>query len=382
MTDAERPPVYQRQRIYTGAPSERVLLVTGDVNQDGNDEVVIAGRNGREGLWWLERDYTGAWRPHLIDDRYETLEAGGVLFDIDGDGRLDFVAGGDYRSNAIVWWQCPADPHRPWVRREVCRMPDNQSHDQIIADIDGDGRPELYFWNQRAKALFVVPIPADPTVTPWPGVKTVASGFPVREEGFAIADVDGDGRPELLAGLSWYEPDGRGGYARHVFAEGLVSPRLGAADFDGDGKNEIVVAEGDASFARPGLGRFVLFHQGTDPRQLWQPTILHEELEDPHSIAVADFDGDGHPDVFVGELGDPGGKHKHTPAQRIFFNRGGKLVEQVIDSGVGTHEAKALRLDGELAIVGKPYRDLKSQVPREPDADSVHLWQPEQTGGA
>lgn len=376
MSDTARFPNYQRQRIYTGLPSERVLLVTGDINGDGNDEIVVAGRLGSEGAWWLERDATGQWQPHLMDNDYGSLDAGGLLFDIDGDGRLDFLAGGDWKDNAIVWWQCPPNPRDPWVRREVCRMPTNQSHDQIIADIDGDGRPELYFWNQRSKALFVLPIPLDPTVSPWPGLQAIASDFAEREEGFAIADVDGDGRPELLAGLSWYKPDGNGGYHRHVFAEGLVSPRLGAADFDGDGRIEIVVAEGDASFARPGFGRLVLLHQGADPREPWQPTMLHDQLEDPHSIAVADFDGDGRPDVFVGELGDPHGAHKHTPTQRIFFARDGKLVEHVIDSGVGTHEAKALRLDGSLAIVGKPYRELNSEIVREPDADSVHLWTP------
>jgi hypothetical protein len=376
MSNAATFPDYRRQRIYTGSPSELVLLQTGDINGDGNDEIVIAGRRGPEGAWWLERGPDGRWQAHLIDDGYESIDAGGVLFDIDGDGRLDFLAGGDHKSDAVIWWQCPPDPRGPWRRREVCRMPANQSHDQVIADIDGDGRPELYFWNQRSKTLFVVAIPPDPTVSPWPGLKVVSSDFAEREEGFAIADVDGDGRPELLAGMSWYKPDANGGYRRHVFAEGLVSPRVGAGDFDGDGRIEIVVAEGDASFARPGFGQLVLYRQGADPRDLWQPTVLHDELEDPHSVAVADFDGDGRPDVFVGELGDPNGMHKHTPVQRIYFARGGELVERQIDSGVSTHEAKALRLDGRLAIAGKPYRNHKSDVPREPDADSVHLWMP------
>lgn len=93
MTGTLQMPKYRRTTIYTGPPSERVLLVTGDINADGNDEVVIAGRIGSEGLWWLERDDAGRWQAHLMDDQYERLDAGGVLYDIDGDGRLDFLAG-------------------------------------------------------------------------------------------------------------------------------------------------------------------------------------------------------------------------------------------------------------------------------------------------
>ncbi|MGC9455714.1 MAG: FG-GAP repeat domain-containing protein [Phycisphaerae bacterium] len=170
MTGTLRMPKYRRTTIYTGPPSERVLLVTGDINADGNDEIVIAGRIGSEGLWWLEREDAGRWQAHLMDDQYERLDAGGVLYDIDGDGRLDFLAGGDHANNALLWWQCPEDPQRPWTRRKIFRMPENQSHDQVVADIDGDGRPEVYFWNQGSKTLFVAPIPQDPTVSPWPGV--------------------------------------------------------------------------------------------------------------------------------------------------------------------------------------------------------------------
>ncbi len=51
-----------------------------------------------------------------------------------------------------------------------------------------------------------------------------------------------------------------------------------------------------------------------------------------------------------------------------------------MDRGVGTHEARAIVLDGRVGIAGKPYRNLKSAAPRGPDVDGVHLWLPEQEG--
>lgn len=366
----------KRESIYQGAPAERVLLVVGDIDRDGEDEIITAGRVGEQGMYWLDRQADGTWSAHLIDNAYGRLDAGGVLFDVDEDGRLDFIAGGDYRGNQLYWWQCPADPTQRWHRRVICEMEGNQSHDQIVVDLDGDGRAELYFWNQGARGLFMVPVPDDPRVSPWPGVSCIAKG--VAEEGFAVADVDGDGRLELIAGLSWYKAIAPGQYESHRFAEGFVSPRLAAADFDGDGRVEIVLGKGDASFMRkgpdgePGWGRLAMFKRGADPTTLWHGEVIHERLEDPHSVFVADLDGNGTPVLLVGELGDPNGKHRHAPALRLYRWQGGRMVEQIIDSGQGTHEAKPLRVGGELCIAGKPYRNLRGD--RRMEDDQVHLW--------
>ncbi|HEY66596.1 MAG TPA: VCBS repeat-containing protein [Caldilineae bacterium] len=365
---------FRRHTIYTGPPSERTTCLVGDLDGDGVPEIVIGARAPRPELYWLDRTATGEWEAHLIDEAFETLEAGGVLADLDGDGDLDLIAGHDARGNGLFWWECPDDPTRPWTRHEICRMPANKSHDQLVADIDGDGRPELYFWNQGAATLFWVPVPEDPYVSPWPGIRPVATN--VNEEGLAVADVDGDGRLELIAGQSWYRLRSNGEWERHVFAEGYVSPRVVAADFDGDGRVEIVLAEGDASLNGREYGRLVRFRAGPDPEALWEPKLLHDRLLDPHSLQVADFDGDGRPDLFVGEMGLPDGRDPHPPAQRIYLSRGDRLQEYIIDRGLGTHESKVIGLDGRVGIVGKPFRTLRSPVPRPPEVDSIHLWLP------
>jgi len=369
---------FRRLTIYVGEPSERTTCVVGDLDGDGVPEIVIGARAPRGELYWLDRTTRGEWEHHLLDDTFERIEAGGALVDLDGDGDLDLIAGDDSRGNRLYWWECPDDPTQPWTRREIFRMPGNQTHDQTAADIDGDGRLEVYFWNQRSDMLFYVPVPDDPRVSPWPGVRPVATG--VREEGLAIADVDGDGHLELIAGQSWYRllPNGR--WERHIFAEGYVSPRVVAADFDGDGRSEIALAEGDASLQGRESGRAVFFRAGADPEALWEADLLHDRLLDPHSLQVADFDGDGWPDLFVGEMGLPSGDDPHPPAQRIFLNCDGRLEEHIVDRGLGTHESKVIELDGRLGIVGKPYRNLISEAPRDPEVDTVYLLLPEEGG--
>ena len=53
----------------------------------------------------------------------------------------------------------------------VFELPANRTHDLVVADIDGDGREELYVWNQGAETLFGIPLPDDPHASPWPGAR-------------------------------------------------------------------------------------------------------------------------------------------------------------------------------------------------------------------
>jgi len=389
----------QKTTIFEGKPSERTLCLVGDISGNGHPEIIYSERIPEQGLYALTLSTEGDWQRHTLSRDCGALEAGGCLADLTGNGRLDLVAGNDASGNGLYWWENPGELGKDWPQHRICTMPANGTHDQLIADVDADGRPEVYFWNQASGTLFVARVPDDPTQTPWPTVRPIVTG--VSEEGLIAADMDGDGRLEIVAGQSWYKPpetyDGK--WERHVFAEGFHFTRLAAGDFLGNGETHIVVAEGDASFTRQYYGRLAYLRPNGDSKGLWHKTILHDKLLDPHSLIVADFDGDGMPDIFVGELGDPRGDERqipfkklmrkpkamlrrylrvrpipHAPKQRFFWNRSGTFVEQVIDTGVGTHESKLYAHDDSLAIVGKPYLNLNDTIKRQPDVDAIHLW--------
>lgn len=368
-------PSFLRETIYSGPPSERTLCVVGDITGNGVPEIVLAGRGNGEELYYLTRIEDGTWQRIMMSTTCGRLEAGGYLADINANGLLDFVAGNDWLGNHISWWENPGEMGLPWPQHVIFQMPAPQSHDQLVADVDGDGRLEVYFWNQEVRTLFYALVPDDPTVSPWPDVYPVVTD--VREEGLAVADVDGDGHLELIAGQSWYRPPAHpgGNWARHVFAEGFVSPRVAVADFNRDGRLEIILSEGDASGAKKDYyGRLArCWHEG-DPTRIWHVEILHDQLTDPHSLVIADLNGNGWPDLFVGELGDPHGKERRPPVQRVYINTNGKLAECIVDQGIGTHESKLIQLDGKAIIVGKPYRFVSEDIPRTPDIDSIYLW--------
>jgi hypothetical protein len=116
-----------------------------DVDKDGVQDFVIGSRQKAPAMVWYQRN-PGGWTKYLIDGATLSIEAGGAFSDIDGDGDLDVVMGGDYLSNRVWWWENPYPnyaPDTPWTRREIKSSGSNMHHDQIFGDFDGDGQTEL-----------------------------------------------------------------------------------------------------------------------------------------------------------------------------------------------------------------------------------------------
>ncbi len=365
-----KTPVFRRHTIYKGHPTERMSCIVGDLNNDGIDEFIISTRHPNE-LYWFGREEDGSWTPHLMDNTFPSISVGGTLVDLTGNGRLDFISGTSDRGNHVYWWECPNDPSQLWKRREIFKLPQKRIHDLLVADIDGDGKQELYVWNPDAEAVWTVKVPDDPFVSPWPGVHPVVTG--VNEQAITAADVDGDGCLEIVAGCSWYRLLSNGEWERHIFAEDYGGVRVAAGDFDGNGKIVIAVAEVGLDIGQT-YGRLALFRPTSNIEAPWEAEVLHNRLLDAHTLQVADFDGDGRPDIYVGEMGRGDWTLPHPPEQIIFLNRGNQMEKIIIDSGIGTHEAQAIQLDGKFGIISKPYRWLQDSSPRPQEVDNLYLY--------
>jgi hypothetical protein len=103
-----------------------------DVDKDGLNDFVIGSRRAGPAMVWYQRDSDG-WTKYLVDDATLDIEAGGAYYDIDRDGDLDVVMGGDARSNKMWWWENPYpsyEPDTPWTRREIKNSGSNKHHDR------------------------------------------------------------------------------------------------------------------------------------------------------------------------------------------------------------------------------------------------------------
>ena len=322
------------------------ICLVADINGDGFKDVIIGGFHGEGNLVWYEYPH---WRRHVIATA--CLEAGGVVVDLNGDGRLDIIAGQPKGGHELYWFENPPDPTQPWTRH-VIENSFEKYHDQAVGDVDGDGEDELLISSQLGRVLVYYDIPPDPTVSPWPKKYRHLIWDDICVEGLAVADLNGDGVNEVLAGPNLFKPPSspRGKWSRKTIAD-FIDTRVAVADLNGDGILDLVMSEGESD-----SGRLAWF-EGQD----WTMHVIDNNLFHPHSLGVADFNKDGHMDIFVGEMGL--GRNLH-PRLLIYLNEGnGSFTEFLLDSEHPTHEAKVADIGntGAIDIVGKPFYP-KNQV--------------------
>ena len=150
-----------------------------------------------------------------------------------------------------------------------------------------------------------------------------------------VADVDGDGRDELYVSVEG-ETQGKGAtkrikspveilrYEADTPADGGVvigtlrdslSRFLTAGDVDGDGRKELIAAAFSSGVW--------LFRPGTDPNSEWESTLVDRDSAGfEHASILTDLDGDGLDELYVAS-------DKHKEVRRYVWD-GTALVREVI----------------------------------------------------
>lgn len=360
---------FRHERIDARPPCGRLsFCLTEDLTGNGRPDVIVGGQGdtkpirpfGKElklrylpligdvirrrewNIFWYENP---GWIRHDIV-RAPDLSIGASLIDVTGNGSRDLVVGQN-QGRELYWFEQPADPRSTWPRHLITDE-FRKYHDTAVGDIDSDGEDELIVLSQRSKAVFYYDIPEDPTRSPWPQSHRhmVAEGIDV--EGAAIVDIDRDGSPELVAGPHLFHRR-NGSWDHRPIAPDWKWTRVAVADIDGNGELELILSEGDRPYHDDRPGRLGVFTSDGAGR------IIADDLFNPHSLQVADFTGNGSPDIYVAEMGLG---TNEAPRHVIYCNDGAGAFDPVeIGRGIPTHEAKAVDLtgDGRLDIVGKSY---------------------------
>ena len=289
-----------------GGSNQQTGVLVADFDRDGATDIVVSYRVKGPALVLMRRKGE-TWSRQVIEPEFLTVEAGGTAFDIDGDGDLDIVFGADGQNREVWWWENPYpvfNANQPWKRHLIKEGGAKQHHDQAFGDFKGTGRPQLVFWNQGAKTIFLAEIPKNPrTAGLWP-LEVIFSGQAGESinnaaqyaEGVEAFDVDGDGRPDLLAGNYWFK------YENGKFNPiriGTIGGRIKGGHFKPGQVAQIVIAPGDGS------GPLKIYECNGDPTQsdCWTGRdLLGRDMTHGHTLDVGDVDGDGNLDIFAAEM--------------------------------------------------------------------------------
>jgi len=288
-----------------------------DVNGDGFPDIVTGAFMDTK-VYWYENPGAATintavmWKQHVLVDTQLAQNEWTALRDLDGDGKPEYVVNSYGPANAVMAYRFGRDAAGthvllPWMIQ--AGAPFVNGHGIGFGDINGDGLEDLLYgngWYERPKE--------SANTKPW--IRHADWTFPHASTPMIVTDLTGDGRNDFIwghghnYGLYWEErkDDNKDGSTnwRHHQIDDKVSQNhcLVWEDIDRDGKPDLIT------------GRRVREHSGNDPGDnepgcvyfyKWNPT---ERRFSKHLIAengpgiglqirVADFDGNGWPDIAV-----------------------------------------------------------------------------------
>lgn len=272
--------------------------------------------------------------------RGRAFAEGGCLLDVDGNGRLDVVVNEGGPEAALVWFRTPREGGA-WTRFVIDTGID--APDILPATLLG--HRGILLIHKRAQVRFYE-IPADPTAG-WPSQDLYSFYSPSHQGGLRLADIDGDGLPDILAGMYWIRSPESFELPWRLFAITLwnetpesamlrlaYGPLTGAAP-------ELVAAQREMTPAR--LPRF---EKPADPRQLWTEHRIESvpDISAVSSLDGADFDSDGRPDILLAEKAGAG------RLMLLHNEGGGRFAPMVVAQGRPIQFARAVDINGDGRI--------------------------------
>lgn len=324
------------------------LTALADIDRDGDLDFVLGGRQPPpERLYWFEFQGADKWVRHEVGTGYQS-DVGLAALDVDRDGWIDLVGSG-------VWFRNAGKPREGGWERLGFAKNAGGAHDIIAADLDGDGHRDIVMMGDagtKLNALCWFKIPADPR-QPWER-RDIGPGIHGAIVPAGVGDINGDGHADVVRGDTWFE--NKGGQGREWIAHANlpmgrrgpfgVCVRTAIADLDGGGKKAIVMCDADISDSKIVILRNADGKGGAWTKQELPQSFRYGSL---HSLAVADFNGDGRLDIVSNEQEELLPAGRQNPRWILWENLGQqKYAERILpDTKLGGHDLQAGDVDGD-----------------------------------
>ncbi|HZM85719.1 MAG TPA: FG-GAP-like repeat-containing protein [Blastocatellia bacterium] len=268
-----------------------VSVEAGDFNRDGRPDLAVSNQ-GSSNMTILLGDGTGNFtQPATSPEGTGGISGSVAVGDFNGDGRSDIVVTHFFTDDLSI---LIGDGTGNFTVASASAVGDSPS-DVAVGDFNLDGRPDLAVANQRSDNVTIL-------IGNGTGNFTAASTSPEAAgdgaHSVAVGDFNLDGRPDLATAnlfsgdVTILLGDGTGNFtpaSTSPESAGDFSQSVAVADFNLDGRPDLAVANSGSANVT------ILTGDGTG--NFTQPATSPEGAGPAVSVAVGDFNLDGRPDL-------------------------------------------------------------------------------------
>ena len=266
------------------------LVAVGDFNRDGKADLVTVNGNSANNVSVLLGNGNGTFQTPVNYPVAVSYPRTVVVGDFDGDGKPDLAVSGN---NGIYVLLGNGDG----TFQAATTVGTVYANEMVAADFDGDGNLDLVVVANGVVTILLGKGDGTfqaPATNPYPGAA-------VSSDLLAVADLNGDGKPDLVAGGGGFNPvvsvllgNGDGTFQAaltYTYTTGFYYvDSLTMGDFNGDGKPDVALISWS--------GIDVLLGNGDGSLQAPIPSTLN--YTPAYAALAGDFNGDGKLDLAYG----------------------------------------------------------------------------------
>jgi hypothetical protein len=320
--------IYLAQTVNpsTGYPNDCMQNFAYDFTGDGWADVICMGAIGQPlHLYVNPKNEARRW------DKFDVVpivqKEVSLLKDIDGDGKPEYVYGG----GGVLRYAKPdpANPTGQWIIHDISTGPWGAGHGLGVGDINGDGKMDVvdpYGWFEQPATANGTWTYHPEAFGKWTGHASPGGGE------MGVYDINGDGLADVVTvlqahglGISWYEQkrdaSGKISFVEHAVMGDFATKNAGGvtvselhgstvADVDGDGIPDFIAGKrywshlDDYTDPDPyGPPVLYVFRTVRNPKAPggaeFVPELVHNRSGGGNALTAADVNNDGHMDILA-----------------------------------------------------------------------------------